>query len=197
MQRKKLTIFIILIFLMIFLFFLVFNYNSRKNGNNIIKSADGIKNYILNISSYTLQADVIVNSNKNQNKYIIKQEYEKKDNLFRQEVLEPSNLKGIITIYDGNNLSIENNNFSLSKIYENYPFINSNNLWINSFIEDLKIEDCIIHEEENVFNLQVENGQYKKTLLINKETYKPEKLVVEDSSKNISVYIEYKEIEIN
>ena len=44
------------------------------------KSADEIKEYILNISSYEAEVEINVISNKNQNKYKAKQQFVKEDN---------------------------------------------------------------------------------------------------------------------
>ena len=196
MSKKKIVLIIFFAIIILSIFFLILNYKNRNNGNNIIKSADRIKEYILNISSYRLEAEVIVNSNKNQNKYLIKQEYNKEKNFFKQEIIEPVNIKGVTTIYDGSNLKVENTNLNLSNLYENYPLINSNNLWFSSFIADLKEKECYINEEEEEINIEVKSEKNNKILKLNKNTLKPTKLVIEDSSKNISVYIEYKEIEI-
>ena len=46
------------------------------------KSADEIKEYILNISSYEAEVEINVISNKNQNKYKAKQQFVKEDNLY-------------------------------------------------------------------------------------------------------------------
>ena len=196
MSKKKIVLIIFFAIIFLSIFFLILNYKNRNNRNNIIKSADRIKEYILNISSYRLEAEVIVNSNKNQNKYLIKQEYNKEKNFFKQEIIEPVNIKGVTTIYDGSNLKVENTNLNLSNLYENYPLINSNNLWFSSFIADLKEKECYINEEEEEINIEVKSEKNNKILKLNKNTLKPTKLVIEDSSKNISVYIEYKEIEI-
>ena len=63
-----------------------------KIGNN--SSSQEIVDYILNISSYETQIEVEVKSNKNSNKYKIKQTYIDNQNN-RQEVLEPSNIQGV------------------------------------------------------------------------------------------------------
>ena len=107
--------------MIILIFFIKSNYKLFKSGNNIsIKSADDVKNYILGISSYEATYKLEINSNKNNNSYLIKEQYIKENGIYKQEVLEPENIKGLKTIYDGSSLKIENSNINLSKIYENY-----------------------------------------------------------------------------
>ena len=75
---KIISIIVVLITIVIstvFYFFYKNTYKTEKLGNNITKSAENIKEYILNLSSYEAQISVEVNSNKNSNKYEIKQQY--------------------------------------------------------------------------------------------------------------------------
>ena len=106
-----------------------------KIGNN--SSSQEIVDYILNISSYETQIEVEVKSNKNSNKYKIKQTYIDNQNN-RQEVLEPSNIQGVKIIKENNNLKIENTQLSLTKIIENYQEITQNNLDLSNFIDNYK-----------------------------------------------------------
>lgn len=113
MKNKKLlciiAIFLIVcvIGMIIICFFRKSDYKTGEIGNTNIKSAEDIKEYILNISSYEADISLEVTSNKNTNKYRLIQKYSS-PNIFKQEVLEPSNIKGLTTIYDGTNLKIEN-----------------------------------------------------------------------------------------
>lgn len=113
MKNKKLLyiiaiFFIICVILVTTICFLRKNdYKTKKFGNTNIKSAENIKEYILNISSYEADISLEVISNKTTNKYRLIQKYVA-PNIFKQEVLEPNNIKGLITIYDGTNLKIEN-----------------------------------------------------------------------------------------
>lgn len=69
------------------------DYKIFGNGNNInIKSADEIKKYVLNISSYQAKATISITSNKTTNTYIVKQQYNKKENAYKQELLEPKSV---------------------------------------------------------------------------------------------------------
>ena len=134
---KKRIIFLCLIFLVIMGFiFTKFEYKNVVSGNNISE-----KDFtdILNISSYEATVSVEVYSNKNTNKYIIKQSY-KEPRTFKQEILEPSNIKGVTIIYDGEKTILENKALNLKTLYENFGGEPSN-LSLISFINEFKTSE--------------------------------------------------------
>lgn len=203
MKNKKFIILgIALVILIIITIFIVFNYKNIKSGNNMInKSEEDIKQYILNISSYEATMKIEVQTNKNKNKYMIKQKLQ--ENTCTQEVLEPENIAGVITIYDGSNLKITNSKLDLSTTYENYVYIVNNNLWLNSFIKDFKENSnskITSKENEIIFEQKdEEDNKYNvyKTLYVDKKTAKPSKMIIQDINKNTTIYILYTEIEIS
>ena len=76
MDKKKIikiSIFIILALMILIIFILVNKKN--KIGNNI--NSQEMESNILNTNYYELIADIEIKSNKNQNKYVIKQKYQK------------------------------------------------------------------------------------------------------------------------
>lgn len=175
-----------------------------KNGNNMSnKSADEIKEYILNISSYEAEVEINVISNKNQNKYKAKQQFVKEDNLYKQEIIEPENIKGVIFSYDGKNLKLENTKLGLNKIYEDYKYIGSNDLSLIQFVNDYNdVEEKSFQEKDGnvILELKIKNGNkyrtYKK-LYVDKQRGVPTKMEIQDISQNIIIYILYNEIKIN
>ena len=217
-NKRIIAISIVTIILLIFfMFFSKNNYKISKIGNNMSnKDIEEIEEYILNISSYEGKIEVTVESNKNTNKYILKQRYIA-PNKSKQTVLEPNNLNGIEIIYDGQNLSINNSKYNLSKIYENYEYMVDNILCLESFISDYKqgknstenternnqIENVSKAYEENneyVFETQtVDNNKYRqiKKLYVDKKTGNPIKLLIQDINEKTVVYILYNEIKIN
>lgn len=205
MKNKKILIAIIsIIMLILIIIFIKNNYNFSKTGNNISnKSADEIKEYILNIDSYYAIAEVTIKSNKNENTYKLKQEYSKSENTYKQEVLEPEHIAGVQFIYGNNNLKIENTKLSLSKIYENYNYVGSNELSLSSFIEDYsESENTKCYEENGKVILEAEiknNNKYRATkkLYINKNEGKIEKMEIIDEAQTGRIYILYNEIELN
>ena len=199
--RKKifyLLIMIIIIILALFIYKKVIK--KSKIGNNM--SSQEIVDYILNVNSYKSNATIQVNGNKSKNKYVLKQEYNT-ENGSVQEVIEPANIKGVRIIRKDGNLKIENTSLSLSTIFENYQGLEENSLDLNAFIENYKKYDKSEFEEndtEIVMKTKNDNqNKYleNKILYINKETKLPTKLIVEDNNQNMTINIQYNEIELN
>lgn len=206
-DKNKIKIFIIIIIVIIIITSTIFFLKNQNNmaktlkiGNN--SSSQEIVDYILNISSYEAQIEVEIKSNKNTNKYKLKQKYINDKNSI-QEVIEPSNIQGVKIIKEENNLKIENTKLSITKIIENYQDITQNNLELNNFIKDYKNNSNSKFKEENnqiimETSAKTENNYQKyKTLYISKENGNPIKMEVKDTNQNTIIYIIYNEIKIN
>lgn len=203
-KKLKLMLIIGLISIIIIMIVVIKNKNGTtkisKIGNN--SSSQEIVDYILNIESYNSEVDVEIKSNKNSNKYKLKQNYIK-DEKSIQEVVEPQNIQGVKIINEKNNLKIENTNLSLTKIIENYQDIANNQLDLSTFITDYKNNNnSKFTEKENKIIMETTSqneSQYGKyeTLYISKENGKPEKMEIKDTNQNVIIYIIYNEININ
>jgi outer membrane lipoprotein-sorting protein len=89
-MKKKIIIILVMAAIIFLIFFLTFYYKLLNSGNNMSnKSLEEITEYILNINSYELVAEINVESNKNNNKYVVKQTYLKEQKLYKQETIEP------------------------------------------------------------------------------------------------------------
>lgn len=201
MKKKYYLILLFIIFIISVGF--IFYKNSIKNlkiGNN--KNSQEIVDYILNLSSYEAEVTVNITSNKNSNKYILKQKYQK-DKEHIQEVIEPSNIAGVKIINDGKNLKIENSNLNLNEIIENCTNLENNNLDLSMFIDEYKNSNESNYEEkDDEIIMKVKNDKEniyvkEKILYINKKTYKPVKLEIKDNKQKERIYILYNEVEIN
>ena len=201
--RNKKLLFILIVIILIIILSIFISKNvikNKKNGNNM--NSQEIVDNILNLKSYKSKISVQVNSNKNQNKYILRQEYNTENGCV-QEVIEPENIAGVRIIKKDNNIKIENSQLDLNKIYENYSGLEDNSLdlinFINEYKENPKSEfeekngEIIMETKANKNNLYLKN----KTLYINKENIIPTKLIVQDNNQNSTIIIEYKEIELN
>ena len=197
MKKSLKIILIILIISIVLIFLMQFTYKSITTGNNISKSSDDLIEYILNISSYEAKVEVTINSNKTINKYVLEQYYIE-PNYCKQIVKEPENIENLEIIYNGSNLEIKNGNLGLSKIYENYNYLNENILWLNSFLENCRNRYNIEENDEQIILITtIEKYNYKGQLYINKKTSLPSKIEIYDNNNNIKIYIEYKEIKLN
>jgi len=187
---------LILLAILISIFLIQFVYKTIRTGNNISKSSNDLIEDILNISSYEAELEVTINSNKTTNKYLLHQYYIS-PNISKQIVKEPSNIEGLEIIYNGNKLEIKNTNLGLSKIYENYTYLNGNILWLNFFIESCNTNKYIIEEMNEEIILNTKIGEYNGKLYVNKKTNLPTKIEILDNSNKAKIYIEYKEIKLN
>ena len=200
MNKNKILKIIMIIISIMAIFFITFFFITKskkiKIGNN--SSSQEIIENILNISSYEGIIEVEVNSNKNVNKYIIKQTYIA-PNISEQEILEPENIKGIKITKTESEIKVENTNLNMTKIYNNYPYMADNCMDLNTFIENYKKNGKQEYEEKDseiILEVEFEEKPYTKyrTLYISKETGKPTKMEIKDNSKKTLIYILYKEV---
>lgn len=178
MKNRKVILIVVAIILILAILISIFAYKFLKNGNNKINKSEGeIIEDILNIKSYKAKLEIEVESNKNKTKYVVKQEL-KPNNVSIQEIIEPSNIAGVITEYDGTNLKIINNKLELTTTFENYSYIADNSMWLYSFIESYKdCENSKVTSKENEIILEFKdenNTKYTayKKLYIDKKTRK-------------------------
>lgn len=204
-MNKKIVCIVGIVLLTVFIIIFIFcknNYKTLNFGNNINTSAESVKEYILNLSSYEATVQIEIISNKNSNNYLLKQKFNNQ-NTFKQEVLEPSNIEGTIITYEENTLKLENTKLQLAKIYENYTYLCNNKLCLNTFIQEYKNSDERSCKEENnqiimEYKIKEDNKYYTyQKLYIDKKTCKPAKMEIKDINQNIIVNILYKEIKID
>ena len=202
MKKRVLILISILIIIFLLIFLIQFAYKNKKSGNNINTSQEQIVDTILNMEAYSAKIEVRIISNKNENKYLLEQKCIL-GKQYCQEVIKPENIKGTKIEHDGNNLKIENTEMNLSKIYENYKYLEENYLDLTTFIKEFKEDkNKKIEEDNNHIVLKSTNEQgikqikYKE-LIIDKKSTKPIKLEIKDVSQNRVVYILYNDIEIN
>lgn len=201
MLNKKIKIIIVLGMMIIISIIILKNMTKNKNNGNNINSQKIVDN-ILDLSSYKSKISVQVNSNKNQNKYILRQEYNTENGSI-QEVIEPENIAGVKIIKKDNNLKIENCELNLKTIFENYNGLEDNSLDLISFIKEYKQSSKSKFEEKNgeiIMRIKSnkENKYLKnKILYINKKNSMPTKLIIQDNNQNTTIIIEYIEVELN
>ena len=202
MNKKKVFIFLIIVILLVggLTFFFINRSKTKKFGKN--SSSQDIVNYILDISSYEATIEVETKSNKNSNKYVLKQQYIK-DNVSTQEVLEPSNIQGVKMVKKDKTLKLENTSLNVVTILENYESLTDNALDLSSFIENYRQNsNSSFEEKDNEIIMHTTNSNENKytknkTLYVDRSTGKPTKMEVTDINKNITINILYKEVEID
>ena len=205
-NKRNIIIFILIIacvFCFIILFFAKNNYKNINTGNNNSKKTlDECEEYIYNISSYEAVAQITVQSNKNTNKYLVKQVCNKDQNT--QEIIEPDNLKGIKITYKDKTLILENTSLNLKKLYKDYPYIEENSIFLMDFIAEYKKNkementEIEIENEEIIYKIKTNEIYMKqKMLYLDKKTGTPTKMIVQDNNQKNIIYILYKEIKFS
>ena len=194
-------IIIIIIIVLILITVIYLNKNMiifNKNGNN--KNSQEIINNILNIRSYKIMSDVEIVGNKIINKYIIKNEYYRPNKTIK-EVLEPRNISGVRIVRKGDIVTIEKTKMDLIKIYENYEYLSDKILDLSYFIEEYKVnvKKHIESNSEIILENRINENGYKKflKLYINKQSGLPQKMTINDTSKNQTINILYREVELS
>lgn len=201
MKNKKIILFIFIILIIIFGIILGIKMIKKTKSGNNIGSQEFVDN-ILNINSYTAKITVQINSNKNKNIYILRQEYNT-ENGFVQEVIEPTNIAGVKIIRKDNILTIENTELDLKTVFENYIGLENNNLDLINFINEYKENNKSFYEEKNseiiLKTTSEKDNRYQKykVLYIDRNNMVPTKLIVQDYNQNSTIIIEYNEIELN
>lgn len=202
-MKKRFLLIILFVFVVLFMIIFLKNYykNIKLGNNKNNKSVNVIEAYILNISSYKATIEVTVVSNKNENKYLIKQEHNSEKNI--QVIEEPETIKNIEIIQSNGKIEIKNSRLNLTNIYDEYPCISENILWLNSFIDLYKNQknNRKIYEinDEIIMELSNKDNKYFSSikLYIDKKSRNPKRMIVQDNNQKNKIYILYKEIIIN
>ena len=192
-------IIIIIVSLLLCNFFIKTNYKTQQNGNN--KSIQEIEEYILNVTSYRAKIRVTVSSNKNANFYEFEQVV-KGESYSRQLALSPDSLAGMEIIFENGIITVQNTKYSLSQIYENYPYATTNSLFLTSFMEGYRnAEEKEIKEKDGKIQMyymsEINKYNNKQILYIDKANLEPKNLQVYDINNELKVDIKYNEIELN
>ena len=197
MNKKMMFVFGIICIII----FIILNYILRRSGNNIIRNkSEFVEDVFEKLEYYEADIDVIIISNKNENRYNMKQIVAGKDS--KIIINSPENVNGLEIEIKDNNLKISNNNTNMKKVYENYKNLINNSLFISSFIKEFKEFPSQIDEYENEIvvkiNLENEENTYikSKELYLNKEIGMPSKLLIKDNNQKINTSIIYNDIKI-
>ena len=201
-KAKLIIVFILIVSIVVLIISKILknnNYNIEKIGNNM--NIQEIEQYILNVNTYKAKIKVIVSSNKNANYYEFEQEV-KGESYTKQQVLSPEEIAGMQMIYENGILKIFNTKYNMSKLYNNYPYVSDNSLFLTSFLRGYKnSEDKKIEEKDNeiIMSYNANKSKYnnQQKLYINKSTLNPTKVEIYDVNNNKKINIIYNEIELN
>ena len=197
MNKKMMFIFAIICIIV----FIIFYYIFYISGNNIIRNQkEFVEDIFEKFEKYEANIDVIITSNKNENKYNINQYVDGENS--KLVINSPENVNGLEIEIKDNNLKITNKKTDMEKIYDDYKVIIKNSLFIDSFIEEFKEFPVEMYETDNEIvikmNLEKNKNTYIKfkELYLNKETGMPTKLVIKDNNQKINTSIIYNDMKI-
>ena len=164
------------------------------------RSQDKIVEDVLNkFNNYEANIEVIIKSNKSENKYSMNQIVE--EDKSKTIVNGPENIKGMTIELGNNTLKITNAN-NMEKIYNDYKPILNNSLFLNSFVNDYKKNGANIQETNDEIIIQVhENNNLNtytnlKKLHLDKTNNMPKELIIGDNTKKENIRIIYNDIKI-
>ena len=191
---RKVFIFVFICITVFFSFYYIF----LNFGNN--KFSKGIDDILNRYSNYEAEIEVIIKSNKNENKYVMKQIV--KECVSKAQIIEPESMSAMIIEKENSTLKITNSLLNVEKCYENQQDLLNNFLFLNVFINDFNenVANVTENDEEIIVEINLEKNlntyvKYKK-LIINKETEAPKELIIKDNTNNIVASIKYNNFKI-
>lgn len=165
-------------------------------GKNINMSGEDVHKSLYVMTSYECIAQIKVITNKNERVYTVRQ-YFKHPNKFKVEVIDPKEIKGFKTIYDGINLYIYGAGNNQEQLLKNYSSIYDNKLFLSDFMSNyLKCEKSQITKDDKNIRLTttvMNQNNYMDThqLVIDKTTGLPKELNLFDVNKSLKMGIVY------
>lgn len=192
---KKRIFIVAIIFILVISIFYCYKFFIPGN-NKSVKDVNELDEYILGIKSYSLEAKITVNSNKNTNTYLLKETNE--DGKLVTEIISESTNNGISFEYKNDSLTIKNTELGLPRIFADYKELFINPLDFNSFVQDYKADDkkeIKTKDDYYIVSVKSMNSQNKytthKVLYFSRSKNQIDKLEVKDINNNQTIIIEY------
>ena len=159
-----------------------------------------IQDKLVNMESYSCEAELTFYSNKGENKYTINQQA-KNDGRYFLETTSPDNVKGNIILFDGNMLWQYNPNLDSKISVGDKDKMERKEICLFTFLENyLKSKDVALETaniDESVYTIleaKIPGGNKyfdSEKLFINNETTLPERLVIYDTEGKERVLVTY------
>lgn len=166
-----------------------------------------IQNTLKNLETYEAVASVTYISNNNYHDYRVKQ-HSKASGEYRVEVLEPENVAGNVTIFDGKVICQYNNNVSGKIAVGTTESSERSEIFLTSFIKNYYADEEVsmavsnMEDDDDITILEAKlpgDNQYlstEKLLLVN-DTLKPKELIIYDDKGKERIVVVFHEIEYN
>ncbi|WP_129598202.1 outer membrane lipoprotein carrier protein LolA [Anaerophilus nitritogenes] len=195
MRIKKIGLWILVIFLL--------GGCSPKTKEDLLYD---VQKKLNQINSYTCKAEIKIHGNKDVQKYIVKQWFQK-PNRYKLETIYPKHQKGKVTLFDGKRAWMYHPLIEQTFIMEDFSRSDEQNMFLGYFVKNyLESENVQIDqktkEHKNYLLITAEipgNHIYfhKQILWIDIDTKEPFLLEVYDASDHIRMSVKYDEFEYN
>lgn len=159
-----------------------------------------IQDKLVNMESYSCEAEVTFYSNKGENKYTINQQA-KNDGRYFLETTSPDSVKGNIILFDGNMLWQYNPNLDSKISVGDKDKMERKEICLFTFLENyLKSKDVALETaniDESIYTIleaKIPGGNKyfdSEKLFINNETKAPERLVIYDTNGKERILVTY------
>ena len=159
-----------------------------------------IQDKLVNMESYSCEAEVTFYSNKGENKYTINQQA-KNDGRYFLETTSPDSVKGNIILFDGNMLWQYNPNLDSKISVGDKDKMERKEICLFTFLENyLKSKDVALETaniDESIYTIleaKIPGGNKyfdSEKLFINNETKAPERLVIYDTEGKERILVTY------
>ncbi|NLK20649.1 MAG: outer membrane lipoprotein carrier protein LolA [Epulopiscium sp.] len=165
-----------------------------------------INDKLMTMETYGCIADLTYISNKGENTYKTKQYY-RTTGEYRVEMIAPEEVKGLVTVYDGEKVMQYNPRINGEVIDEIPESKNRNEIFLGVFLknylqsEEVTLEVFNINDEEySVLEAVIpEGGKYLATekLWVSNKTLEPNKLIVYDIEGKERIIVKYEQFKYN
>lgn len=176
---------------------------SPKTNEEILYQA---QKHITNIQSYSCTARTKIHGNKEPQTYVMKQWF-KAPNKYRIEIIEPEELKGKTTIYNGEKAFLSHPRIGQEWVLDSFRNSLEKKMFLGYFInnflntEDTKVDKEVIKGKEYILLTSFIPGNnphfFKEQLWFDIEDYYPYRLQIINSKDEIVVDVQYYNVKIN
>jgi len=174
--------------------------------DKVVSDYDKVHDKIMNMDSYSCDAEVKYISNKNENQFTIKQ-YCKMTGEYRIETISPADVEGCIILFDGKMIWQYNKKIN-SKISINTPDKpERSEILLSSFVKNyIKSQDVAVESSNmgkakcTILEAKIP-GEHKfcadEKLWVDNETLKPVQLIIYDTDGKERIILTYNNFEFN
>lgn len=190
----------------ILLLFLIVSIALTGCASKAAKKPEDVQKLLMKLKSYKSDVIFFVTNNKSTNVYKAKHMYKYPDK-YRIEIVEPSELKGQTTIYNGEKSYIYHPQLKTYLLTQSFNSSLEYSSFIGTFIEDFKNNggarfklESLRDRQSYVLEIPIEDGNsYRvlKKIWIDADGIFPVKAEILDKNNNISVQVLYENFEAN